>query len=192
MSNNSESDGNNKIANKTDVELNNMYGHYFVYPENIDAVFQTPDTKLHITFTSRTIFDTTNKEMYTKENKFRSVYYRLPNLRLSEFFDIDTIRPDVVPARKKEIAEIREVTDMILSDADKVTDIHTKKRMLYYVKCLANATKGCAFSDDIAMSVAKVAVRNNLASVADMALLKNKKDLQTAKVSEGKRTNIGR
>lgn len=182
--NNTESD-----SNKINVELNNMYNLYFVYPEDIDAVYQTPDNRLHIKFTSRFVFDKNDKDMYAKEQTIRNVYYRLPNLRLSEFFNTKKIRPDLLPGRKAEIAEIRGTAKMVLSDIDKVKDIHTKKRMLYYFRCLANATKGCAFSNDIAELVAVAAVRNNLASAADMDVLNKKKDMAPKAMSEIKNNN---
>ncbi len=187
MNNNTESDGNNNTNNPTD--LDSMYNLYFVYPEDIDAVYQKPDNKLHIKFTSRFVFDKNDKDMYAKEQTIRSVYYRLPNLRLSEFFNTKNIRPDLLSGRKAEIAEIRGTVKMVLSDIDKVKDVNTKKRMLYYFKCLANATKGCDFSNDIAELVAIAAVRNNLASAADADMLNKKKDMATKAVSEIKNNN---
>ena len=185
--NNSESDGNNKNNNTND--LNDIYNLYFVYPENIDAVYQNPDSTLHIKFTSSFVFDKNNKDMYSKEQTIRTVYYRLPNLRLSEFFNINKIRPDLIPVRKQEIAEIRSTAKMILADIDKVKDVHTKKRMLYYFRCLANATKGCDFSNDIAKMVADAAIKNGLASVADMDILNKKKDAVIQAISESKNIN---
>lgn len=180
--NNTESDSNNKI----NIKLNNMYNLYFVYPEDIDAVYQKPDSRLHIKFTSRFVFDKDDQDMYTKERNIRNVYYRLPNLRLSEFFNTTKIRPDLLPGRKAEIAEIHSMAKMVLSDIDKVKDIHTKKRMLYYFRCLANATRGCDFSNDIAELVAVAAVRNNLASVTDMDVLNKKRNMAQKVVPENK------
>lgn len=189
---NSESDGNNNKTSNVNVALNDMYNHYFVYPENIDAVCQKPSNQLHIKFTSRFIFDKNNKDMYAKEETIRSIYYRLPNLRLAEFFNIKIIRPDLVAGRKAEIAEIRNTANMILSDVDKVKDVRTKKRMLYYFRCLANATKGCDFSNDIAILVAKAAVKNNLASNEDIDMLNRTKNIVMKAISENKHTNLSK
>ena len=49
--------------------------------------------------------------------------------------------------------------------------------MLYYFRCLANATKGCDFSNDIAILVAKAAVKNNLASNEDIDMLNRTKNI---------------
>ena len=182
--NNTESD-----SNRINTELNNMYNLYFVYPEDIDAVYQKPDNKLHIKFTSRFVFDKNDKDMYAKEQTIRNVYYRLPNLRLSEFFNTKKIRPDLLSGRKAEIAEIRSTAKMVLSDIDKIKDVHTKKRILYYFRCLANATNGCDFSNDIANMVAVAAVRNNLASMADMDVLNKTKNVAAKAISEVKNNN---
>lgn len=184
MKNNSEQDGNN-IPDKTNVELNNLYNHYFMRPENIDAVYDNPEREpFYAGFIGGFIYDTSNMNMHNIEAVIRKIYYRLPNLTLPAFFDVQQVRPDLIEGRKAEIAEMYSAADMILSDIDKITDVRTKKRILYYFKCVVNATRGCAFSEDISKLIALAIIRNNLAAPADNRILtvNNKRAIMVAKM----------
>lgn len=183
MKNNSEPDNNN--TDKTNVELNNLYNHYFMRPEDIEAVYDKPErTPFYSGVIGGFVYDKSNKNMHNIEAIIRNMYYRLPNLTLPDFFDIKHTRPDLIEGRKAEIAEMYSVADMILSDVDKITDVRTKKRILYYFKCVVNATRGCAFSEDISKLIALAIIRNNLAAPADNRILtvNNKRAIMVAKM----------
>ena len=170
MNNNSEPDNNN--TDKTNVELNNLYNHYFMRPEDIEAVYDKPErTPFYSGVIGGFVYDKSNKNMHNIEAIIRNMYYRLPNLTLPDFFDIKHTRPDLIEDRKQEIAEMYSAADMILSDIDKITDVRTKKRILYYFKCVINATRGCDFSKDISNLTALAIIRNGLATSADSQIL---------------------
>ncbi len=175
--NNKESDSNN-----TNLELNNLYAHYFMRPENINEVYDKPKGRPdYAGFIGGFMYDAKNTCMYNKEVTIRSIYYSIPNLALSTFFDVQRMRPDLMESRKQEVAEILYASSVILSDVDKLKDVATKKRILYYFKQLAKETKDCEFSKDIAVLVAATAVKNNIATLQDIQIAVANKNLALVK-----------
>lgn len=162
MNNNKESDG-NSITDKRNIELNDLYNRYFPYPENIDSVYNKPQDRPYISgFIGGFIYDANNVYMHHIEKIIRQIYYRLPSLSFPGFFDVHSIRPDLKEGRKQEIKEIYDAAKMMLSDIDNIKNIDTKKRILYYFKTLAYATRGCEISKNISVLVANAERKNSI------------------------------
>ncbi|GEM_PF-5210997 len=177
MTDNIKLDDSESVSN-VDTELDNLYNCYFSDPENIDEVYSKPDSHMHAKFVHEMFYNKNNSIMHNKEQVIRSVYCRLPNLTLPAFFDIkDTganalnINSDVIQKRTEDIAEIYSAVRKILLDLDKIHSVKTKKRILYYFRCLAKTTQGCEFATKISRLIASTAVKNQIALPADFQFL---------------------
>ena len=178
--NNTESDS-NSITNKINTELNNLYSRYFANPKDIDKVYNQPRPKPYLAgIIGGFIYDKNNIVMHNTEQVIQKVYYRLPSLSFPAFFDVNNMQPNLREGRKQEIKEIYDAAKMMLTDIDKIKSIDTKKRILYYFKTLANATKGCKISQDISVLIAMAEQRNNI-GVSDTIMNKMiiEKDFRT-------------